>query len=129
MYKFNDERVNDLLKTSNSYKFSKNAEEPKDPKDKIIRAFFIDANTLKTLKKNPNETIVFNKNKEIKLELGNYLTSNGKIIKKEVFDKVYKETSYFIKQFLIEKSKSTENIVDILDKLQSRKRHKPSNKI
>lgn len=129
MYKFNDERVNDLLKVSNSYKFDKNTEEPKDPKDKIIRAFFIDINTLKTLKKNPNETIIFNKNKEIKLEVGNYLTSNGKIIKKEVFDKVYKDTSYFVKKFLSERAKSTENIVDILDKLQNRKRHKPSNKI
>jgi hypothetical protein len=129
MYKFNDERVNDLLKVSDSYKFDKNAEEPKDPKDKIIRAFFIDANTLKALKKNPNETIIFNRNKEIKLEVGNYLTSNGKLIKKEVFDKVYKDTSYFVKKFLSERAKSTENIVDILDKLQNRKRHKPSNKI
>lgn len=127
MYKFNDERLNDMLSNSESYKYSKNEELPKDPKDKLIRAFLIDAESLKFLKKKPNETVIFNKIQEIKLEVGSYLTSNGRLIKKDNFNKVYKNASPFVKNFLMERSKATESMVDIVERFHG-KRNIPKNK-
>ncbi len=123
MYKSNDIRVNDILKDSESYKFSRNDEEPKDSKDKIVRALFIDVNLLKSIKRNPNEVIIFNGNKEVRLEIGNYLTSNGKLIKKETFEKVYKKSGDFIKNFLQQRSKATENMLDILERVHGKKQN------
>jgi hypothetical protein len=123
MYKFNDIRVNDILKESESYSFSRNEKEPKDSKDKLVRAFLIDVDLLKSIKKNPNEAVIFDKNKEVRLEIGNYLTSNGKLIKKETFEKVYRISSEFTKNFLQERSKATENILDILERFHGKKQN------
>lgn len=128
MYKYNDLRLNDVLKNSETYTFVRLNEAPKDPKDKIIRAFLITNEILKEIKKKPNESVLFDDKKEIKLENGKYITSNGKIINVDTFNKVYKLSSPFIKNFLIKKELATNNMLDIIERIHGTKKNIPANK-
>lgn len=116
MYKYNDERLNNLLKDAESYKFNKNnGTKPRDPKDLMVRALLIDASFFRDLKKTPNQSVMFDK-KEIKLELGKYVTSNGKTINEDTFKRVYIKSSVLIKDFL-NKRNGMLNLLDRIDKV------------
>lgn len=127
MYKFNDIRLNEILKTADSYTFGRNESPPKDSKDKMVGAVLIDAEFLKSIKKKPNETVVFNDQINVNLEIGKYLTTNGKLIKKETFENVYKKSSAIVVRFLQERSKSNENMLDIIEQLYGKKNSQKTN--
>lgn len=126
MYKYDNLRLNNALKEAETYKFSRLSEEPKDPKDKIVRAILITYDLLKSIKKTPNEVVIFDNKKEIKLEAGKYITSNGKIINQETFNKVYNVASIYIKDLLILKENTTGNMVDIIERIHGNKKNNPS---
>lgn len=126
MYKYNDLRLNDVLKESETYKFSRLTEEPKDPKDKIVRAVLITNDVLKLIKRKPNEIVIFDNKKEVKLEAGKYITSNGKTINSETFNKVYNVASIYIKDLLILKESATENMLDMIERIHGSKKNSPT---
>lgn len=129
MYKYNDLRLNDILERSETYTFRKeNKSTPKDPKDLMVRAFLLTNEALKEMRKTPNQSVIFDNNKEVKLETGKYITSNGKTINKETFDKVYKVSSTYIKEFLAIRQSSTSNLLDIVERLHGNKTNSPQKK-
>lgn len=129
MYKYNDLRLNDILESSETYTFRKeNKSTPKDPKDLMVRAFLLTNEKLKEMRKTPNQNVIFNNNKEVKLETGKYITSNGKTINQETFNKVYKVSSTYIKEFLAIRQSSTSNLLDIVERLHGNKTNSPQKK-
>lgn len=118
MNKFEDIRVNDYFEQAECFKA---VSERPDPHDKMVRAFLIDRSSLEALRQKPNATIKLKNGKTVKLEMGHYITSNGKILTPDVFEKHYKPASALIKSFLKERIALADSIPDIIERIHGRK--------
>lgn len=123
MSKFEDQRINDLLKDSEAYK---SLTDRADPNDKMIRAFLVNKESLDILKKTPNSQAKLITGTTISLELGSYVTSNGRVLAEETFKKHYKQASSFVKTFLKNKISLADTMPDIMERIQSNKIQKPN---
>jgi hypothetical protein len=123
MSKFEDQRINDLLKDSEAYK---SLTDRTDPNDKMIRAFLVNKESLDILKKTPNSQAKLITGTTISLELGSYVTSNGRVLAEETFKKHYKQASSFVKTFLKNKISLADTMPDIMERIQANKIQKPN---
>jgi len=123
MSKFEDQRINDLLKDSEAYK---SLTDRADPNDKMIRAFLVNKESLDILKKTPNSQAKLITGTTISLELGSYVTSNGRVLQEETFKKHYKQASSFVKTFLKNKISLADTMPDIMERIQANKIQKPN---
>lgn len=123
MSKFEDQRINDLLKDSEAYK---SLTDRADPNDKMIRAFLVNKESLDILKKTPNSQAKLITGTTISLELGSYITSNGRVLQEETFKKHYKQASSFVKSFLKNKISLADTMPDIMERIQANKIQKPN---
>lgn len=126
MSKFEDQRINDLLKDSEAYK---SLTDRTDPHDKMVRAFLVNKENLDILKKHPNSQVKLTTGSTITLEIGSYVTSNGRVLPEETFNKHYKPASAFVKNFLKQKISLADSLPDIMERIQKNKIQKPSRNI
>lgn len=119
MSKFEDQRITDLLSESEAYK---SLTDRADPHDKMIRAFLVNKENLDIIKKTPNSQAKLTTGTAITLEIGAYITSNGRVLPEETFKKHYKPASVFVKSFLKNKiSLSDTMLPDIMERIQANK--------
>lgn len=124
MSKFEDQRINDLLTESEAYK---SLTDRADPHDKMIRAFLVNKENLDILKKTPNSQAKLVTGSLITLELGAYVTSNGRVLPEDTFKKHYKPASSFVKMFLKQKISLADTMLpDIMERIQANKIQKPN---
>lgn len=126
MSKFEDQRINDLFETSEVYK---STTERNDAADKMVRAFLLDKTSLDIIKLKPNTTIKLTTGNSIVLEVGSFITSNGRVLAEDIFKKNYKPAGNFLKAFLAKKISLSENIPDIIERLHNKQNNKPSKNI
>lgn len=126
MFQFEDEKINEYLKNSESFKIFNTNIIPKDKKDLLVRAFKVDKTSLSAIKKKPNEKVKLINGNSITLELESYITSNGKSFENDKFNSIYKPAGELVKNFLTRKQESLNNIEDILDRIHNK--NKPNNK-
>ncbi len=117
MSRFEDKRINDYFSDADSFKA---ISERSDPNDKMVRAFLINKDALDAIKQKPNAQIKLKNGKTIVLEIGTYLTSNGKILSEDVFNNHYKPASLFVKSFLKSRIQLSENIPEIIEKIHNK---------
>lgn len=118
MSKFEDQRINDLLKESETYK---SLTDRADPNDKMIRAFLVNKENLDIIKKHPNSQAKLVTGTVINLEMGSYVTSNGRVLAEDTFKKHYKQGSSFVKSFLKNKISLADTLPDIMERIQANK--------
>jgi len=126
MSKFEDKRINDFLQESDAYKSTTDRQ---DPNDKMIRAFILNKENLDIIKQKPNSQVKLKEGKSVTLEFGSYITSNGRVLAPETFQKHYKPASSFVKSFLKNKINLSDNVPDIIERLhnkQGQKTQRPS---
>lgn len=118
MNKFEDKRLNDYFSETECFKA---VSDRPDPNDKMVRAFLINKASLEAIKQKPNTTIKMKNGKLVKLELGNYLTSNGRLLSEDVFNKHYKPASDLIKSFLKNRIQLSDSVPDIIERIHGKK--------
>lgn len=124
MSKFEDQRITDLLSESEAYK---SLTDRADPHDKMIRAFLVNKENLDIIKKTPNSQAKLTTGTAITLEIGAYITSNGRVLPEETFKKHYKPASVFVKSFLKNKISLADTMLpDIMERIQANKNTKPT---
>lgn len=124
MSKFEDQRITDLLSESEAYK---SLTDRADPHDKMIRAFLVNKENLDIIKKTPNSQAKLTTGTAITLEIGAYITSNGRVLPEETFKKHYKPASVFVKSFLKNKISLADTMLpDIMERIQANKIQKPN---
>ena len=124
MSKFEDQRITDLLSESEAYK---SLTDRADPHDKMIRAFLVNKENLDILKKTPNSQAKLTTGTTITLEIGSYITSNGRVLPEETFKKHYKPASVFVKSFLKNKISLADTMLpDIMERIKANKIQKPN---
>lgn len=119
---FNDSRINEKFKNSEIYS---STVERKNPRDKIVRAFIIDKNSLKEIKRNPNEEIALSDGKSISLEVGCFITNNGRVLSQEMFNSNYKPATDFIKKFLSNKINNDKIEENIIERVHNKRNNTP----
>ena len=120
MSKFEDQRINDLLNASEAFK---SLTDRPDPYDKMIRAFMVNKENLDIIKKQPNSQVKLITGNNITLEIGNYITSNGRVLPEDTFNKHYKPASNFVKNFLKNQILLSEAVTtpDIMERIKNNK--------
>lgn len=123
MSKFEDQRINDLLKDSEAFK---SLTDRADPYDKMIRAFLVNQESLAVLKKQPNSQVKLISGTVVTLEMGSFITSNGRVLQEDTFKKHYKPASSFVKTFLKNQISLSETLgPNIMERIQNNKGNKP----
>jgi hypothetical protein len=128
MSQFEDDKVNEYLKNSESYKIADRNIKPKDSKDLMVRAFQVNKESLLIIKKKPNDILKLKDGKQINLEIDTFITSNGKSFSPEKFASIYKPAGQLVKNFLQLRQDSLLNTPDILEKIHGKNVDKPKPK-